>query len=355
MCLRRRMLPLSVLFWSLTAAGVCAPPTVAKVEPPDWWVEHTINPVQLLVRGTNLSGCVLSAPGGLSVSRVHINPAGSYLFADLTIPAGQKPGAYDLLLKGSDGSATASFRVNPQLTGSDRLPGFSPSDVVYLLMPDRFANGDPSNDNPPNAPGLFDREKRFFYHGGDFQGIIDHLPYLKELGVTALWMTPIYENSGRIDPARTQQGQERTDYHGYGGIDYYGVNQHFGSLALLQKLVREAHSAGIKVIQDQVENHVGPHHPWMTDPPTPTWFHGTPADHLDENWQIWSRPPICAASLRRAGSADSSPTSIRKTPKRASARFRTRSGGSARSASTPFVKIPGRTSRVISGTTGWPP
>src|ERR1035438_9724733 len=143
MCLRRRMLPLSVLFWSLTAAGVCAPPTVAKVEPPDWWVEHTINPVQLLVRGTNLSGCVLSAPGGLSVSRVHINPAGSYLFADLTIPAGQKPGAYDLLLKGSDGSAAASFRVNPQLTGSDRLPGFSPSDVVYLLMPDRFANGDP--------------------------------------------------------------------------------------------------------------------------------------------------------------------------------------------------------------------
>ena len=167
-------------------------------------------------------------------------------------------------------------------------------------MPDRFANGDPSNDDPAVSRGLFNRANPYFYHGGDLQGVIDHLSYLKDLGVTGIWMTPIYDNSNHLDPPNASNNPQRTDYHGYGAVDYYGVDEHFGTLTLLQKLVHEAHAMGIKIIQDQVENHVGPHHPWMTDPPTATWFHGTLAHHIDENWQIWSlTDPASPPDLRR--------------------------------------------------------
>ncbi len=294
-----RLCSASLLFCFVSSALLAAQPTVTKVEPPDWWVGHSINPVRLLIRGTHLAGGILSASDGLSVSRIRINAAGTYLFADIAIPAHQKPGAYNLVLKTPEGATSIPFRLNPPLSNSDRLAGFSSNDVVYLLMPDRFADGDPSNDDPPVSRGLFDRAKPYFYHGGDFQGIIDHLPYLKELGVTAIWMTPVYDNSNRLDPPGAN-GQQHTDYHGYGAVDYYGVDEHFGTMALLQKLVREAHSIGIKVIQDQVENHVGPHHPWVSDPPTPTWFHGTLSHHLDENWQIWSlADPAASPGLRR--------------------------------------------------------
>ena len=107
-----------------------AQPTVTKVEPPDWLVGHTINPVRLLIRGTNLNGGVLSSSDGLSISRVHTNEAGTYLFADVNIPAQQKPGAYRLLLKGAGGTASVPFRVDAALPASDRLSGFSGSDVI---------------------------------------------------------------------------------------------------------------------------------------------------------------------------------------------------------------------------------
>ena len=297
-CLRALVAPL-FLCWT---AGVAfsAPPIVTKVEPPDWWAGHTINPVRLLIRGVNLAGASLASSSGLNVSRVRTNGPGTYLFADLSIPAQQKPGDYTLALTTSEGTARVAFRVNAPLSTESRLPGFTPRDVVYLCMPDRFANGDPSNDNPAVSPGLFNRSNPFFYHGGDLQGIIDHLPYLKDLGVTAIWMTPIYDNSNRLGPPVTPNGPVVTDYHGYGAVDYYGVDEHFGTLALLQTLVHQAHALGLKVIQDQVENHVGPHHPWVADPPTPTWFHGTAARHIDENWQVWTlSDPASPQSLRR--------------------------------------------------------
>ncbi len=272
-------------------------PVVEKVEPPNWWIGHTINPVRLLIRGRELNGAALTAPAGMSVSAVHVSASGTYLFADLTIPRNTRPGSYQLVLKNGRGTAGVPFRVDPPLRNSDRRLGFTSADVVYLLMPDRFANGDTSNDDPAISKGEYDRTNPHAYHGGDLQGIIDHLPYLKELGVTAIWMTPIYDNSNQWGE---YQGQRVTDYHGYGIVDYYGVDEHFGTLSLLQKLVHEAHALGIKVIQDQVENHVGPRHPWVADPPTPTWFHGSAAAHLDENWQFWSiADPAVSKDLKR--------------------------------------------------------
>lgn len=292
-------------FRVLLALGGCAAlsgaaPAVTKVEPPNWWPDHTLNPIRLLIRGSDLNGATMEAPAGFTSSDVSINEAGTYLLCDLTIPAGVKPGSYPLLIRTPHGTIAAPFRIDAPLSVEGRFQGFSPDDVIYLIMVDRFSNGDTTNDDPPASRGLFGRSNAHLYHGGDFQGIIDHLPYLKSLGITAIWITPIYDNTNEPNALQKANGEAISDYHGYGTVDYYGVEEHFGTMASLRKLVDEAHANGIKVIQDQVANHVGPYHPWVKDPPKPTWFHGTAAAHINETWQIWSLPdPHASSSLKR--------------------------------------------------------
>lgn len=278
-----------------------AVPTVSKVEPPNWWPDHSLNPVRLLIRGSGLQAATVGALKGISTSNVRANEAGTYLMVDIAIARGLAPGNYPLQIKTDDGGTTAPFRLEAPLSSEGRFQGFSPDDVIYLIMPDRFANGDLSNDDPAISRGLFDRKNSHFYHGGDLAGIIQHLPYLKTLGVTALWLTPVYDNTNQPNQHQAVAGQAIADYHGYGAVDYYAVDEHVGSLPLLRKLVDEAHAIGLKVIQDQVANHVGPDHPWVTDPPKPDWFHGTREHHTNETWQIWSLPDMHAsAKLNRS-------------------------------------------------------
>jgi len=274
-------------------------PEVIKVEPPNWWVGHSINPVRVMVRGRRLDGARVAASGtGLTVGRVRVNPTGTYLFADVIVSPSAKPGPRSLKITARGGVAEAPFEVLPPLHQDVRLQGFSPDDVIYLLMPDRFSDGDPSNDDPAKSRGLFDRQKSHYYHGGDFQGIINHLPYLKDLGVTAIWMTPIYDNSDRL---ATFNNEGFTSYHGYGAVDFYGVEEHFGSMETLRALVDAAHRVGLKVIQDEVANHTGPDHPWVQDPPTPTWFNGTAANHINETWQTWTlMDPHASPALQKS-------------------------------------------------------
>jgi glycosidase len=291
----------SAFLLALCAFCAAAQPVVTKVEPPNWWSDHSINPVRLLIRGSKLDQSQLTGSSGFSVSRVAINERGTYILADVTIPPGVAPGDYPLTVSTQAGSAKVPFRIDAPLSNPDHFRGFSNDDIIYLLMPDRFANGDPANDDPPVSHGLLDRSKPRYYHGGDLQGIIDHLPYLKDLGVTAIWTTPIYDNNNALNNKEVYDGRGITDYHGYGAIDYYGVEEHFGSLELLRKLIEEAHKLGIKVIQDQVANHVGPYHPWVSDPPSSTWFHGTVAHHINETWQIWTlADPNSSLQLRRS-------------------------------------------------------
>lgn len=296
------MSPLRVLALALVlpVAVPAQQPTVLKVEPPNWWAGHSINPVRLLVHGVNLAGASVEAPHGFRASGVKVNAAGTYLFVDLEIPRKAKSGKYPLLLKSRKGSAEIPFEIEKALPKDRYFQGFNENDVIYLLMLDRFADGDQSNDDPEISHGLFDRKKARYYHGGDLQGVIDHLPYLKDLGVTAIWMTPIYDNNNHLNEKETYGGQAITDYHGYGAIDYYRLDEHFGTVDTLRKLVNEAHRYGIKVIQDQVENHIGPYNPWVHDPPTPTWLHGSEASHINESWQVWTVPdPSASESLRK--------------------------------------------------------
>src|SRR5262249_3314771 len=130
-----------------------------------------------------------------------------------------------------------------------RNQGLTPADAIYLIMPDRFADGDPTNDDREGIDGKNPRMIPRAYHGGDLRGIREHMSYLKELGVTTLWLTPIVKNGAP------------QDYHGYGAVDMYSVEPHLGTLREYQELVAEAHQQGLKVLFDFVANHVGPKHP----------------------------------------------------------------------------------------------
>ena len=287
-----------VAFVGLLAGLAQAQPAVTKVEPPNWWTRTTVSPLRVLIRGKDLSGATVSCD--LKTANVKTNERGTYLFVDVSIPRNAKAGAHPLTVRTAAGTATAAFELLVPLDPKGRFQGFDNGDVMYLAMPDRFANGDPSNDNPEISKGLFDPQKNRYYHGGDFKGIRDHLPYLKDLGVTALWLNPWYDNNNELNRKEIYDGQPITDYHGYGAVDFYGVEEHFGTLRELQELVEAAHASGIKVIQDEVANHTGPYHPWVQDPPTPAWFHGSEADHINETWQLWPLiDPYASEALTR--------------------------------------------------------
>ena len=140
-------------------------------------------------------------------------------------------------------------------------------------MPDRFADGDPSNDQPPGSTGVYDRSDPKAYHGGDLRGIREHLGYLHDLGVNTIWLTPVWKNTD-------------SDYHGYHAVDFYAMDDHMGSMEEYQGLVADAHKMGMKVLIDYVANHTGPKHVWANDPPTPAWLHGTPEHHLSPSYSF---------------------------------------------------------------------
>ncbi len=262
-------------------------PIVRKVEPPSWWAGHTLNPVRLLIRGTNLQGArVTSTRDGTVPGEPVVNARGTALFVDVAIAPAASPGAYPLRLETERGTATVPFRIEAPLDRSSHFQGINNDDILYLIMPDRFRDGDPSNNVPEGAPPeASDRRNPRAFHGGDLRGIIEALPYLKELGVTALWLNPWYDNANDLT-ACAQPWCPYTAYHGYHAIDFYGVDDHLGDLATLRELVETAHALGLKIIQDQVANHVGHEHPWVDDPPLDSWFHGTSAAHLRNPFRI---------------------------------------------------------------------
>jgi neopullulanase len=278
-----------------------AAPKVFKVEPPSWWAGHSVNPVRLLVRGAALDGArVTPTREGTEVSGVLVNPAGTYLFVNVHVAPSAAPGDYPLNVETPRGRAVIPFRVaerHPRGRGSRAV---TTDDVIYLVMPDRFADGDPSNNSPAGStPEARDRSNPRSYHGGDLRGVAGRLPYLKELGVTAVWLTPWYDNWNGVNRC-DKPWCPNTYYHGYHAVDYYGVEDHFGDFAALREFVARAHALGLKVIQDQVANHVGSQHPWVSDPPLDNWFHGTLKNHVNNPFRSdLLLSPNAHASARR--------------------------------------------------------
>jgi glycosidase len=267
--------------WAQSYARGEQAPAVRKIEPPNWWANYTPE-LTLLLTGENLVGArVESSSNGVTLAGAEASGNGHYLFVHLKLSSDLKPGTVRLQVTASAGSTAVSF---PMLdrgerngnTGGElggRVEGFSRDDVIYLIMPDRFADGDRSNDRPAGSTGRYDRSQPMAYHGGDLRGIREHLGYLHDLGVTTLWLTPVWKNTD-------------SDYHGYHVVDFYALDDHMGSMQEYQALVADAHRLGMKVLIDYVVNHTGPNHPWAKDPPTPTWFHGTPEHHLEPSYSF---------------------------------------------------------------------
>ncbi len=276
-------------FGAVVSCAAQTPPQFLKIEPPSWWARSSVNPIRLLIRGSNLKrASVQIVGGGLRIAGLpKTNERGTYLFVDVAIAPSAKPGLRQLRITTANGIAHAPFEILAPLNRAGRFQGFSPADVMYLIMIDRFSDSDSANDDPPQSRGIYDRKNKFFYHGGDLQGVIDRLPYLKDLGVTAVWLTPWYDNYDHPNQIELKEDRPSTGFHGYNPQDFYAVEEHFGTLAKLRALVEAAHRSGIKIIQDEVVNHTGPYHPWVDDPPTSTWFNGTKAKHLKNVFQTW--------------------------------------------------------------------
>src|SRR2546427_685362 len=206
-----------VIAWTLWLSGTawCGTPTqnspastvkVTKVEPPNWWVGFTPE-VMLLLAGQDLEATQVSCNlPTLRVSRTQATAGGKYLFVWLTIGGDTRPGTAVCRITAPQGTTSFELPLAARLPTLGKFQGLSQDDVIYLIMPDRFANGDPTNDDRAEAPGSHDRAKPRAYHGGDVRAIQNHLPYLKELGVTTLWLTPIVKNGAA------------QNYHGYGAV-----------------------------------------------------------------------------------------------------------------------------------------
>lgn len=237
---------------------------ITRVEPPNWWVGMKNTSLQLLVQGPKIGQLnpVLSYPG-VRIEKTHRADSENYLFIDLTIATDAKPGVVTLEFK--QGNATVLTHNYPLLARQQKAEafvGFNPADVIYLITPDRFANGDPGNDIVPAlAEKKIDRKQGFARHGGDIQGMIDHLDYLSEMGFTAIWPSPLLEND-----------MPAWSYHGYAITDYYRVDPRFGTLDTYKTLAEKARSKGMKLIFDGVVNHCGSSHWWMKDLPFKDWL-----------------------------------------------------------------------------------
>jgi len=237
---------------------------IDKVEPTFWWVDMKNPNLQLMVHGENIAhyDVELNYPG-VSLSRTIKTDNPNYLFIDLVIEKGTKAGKFNLNFtdKGKT-KAHYQYELKKRRTFSAERKGFNESDVVYLLMPDRFANGNPDNDSVAELAEKADRNNPDGRHGGDIQGIIDHLDYLQDLGVTALWNTPLLEDN-----------EARGSYHTYAISDYYNVDARFGGNEAYLELSKECKKRGIKLIMDMVFNHCASAHWWMKDLPQKDWVH----------------------------------------------------------------------------------
>ncbi|MDD3101036.1 MAG: alpha-amylase family glycosyl hydrolase [Bacteroidales bacterium] len=261
----KRTFILMSMLWTVTTAayaGMTGKPHVERIEPPSWWVGME-TPLQLMIYGPGLGqGTVTSLTPGMEITAVHKADSPNYLFLDIAIPSGASPGDYSLRWTNGKKKFDFTYTLQAREPRSAQREGISPADVLYLLMPDRFINGDPVNDSTPCTAEKSDPANDYGRHGGDLEGIRMSLDYLAELGVTSIWPTPL-----------TLDNEPVVSYHGYACADYYRIDPRFGTNQMYREVVREAASRGISFLQDLVPNHCGTAHWWMQDLPFKDWIH----------------------------------------------------------------------------------
>ena len=240
---------------------------ITRIEPENWFAGMKNPQVQLMVYGHNIREAQVSTdyPGAKIDSLVRLDSP-NYLLIYINLN-GAKPGNMPLTFTQGGSKKRVMYAIKPRTMQGEDRKGFTNADVLYMLMPDRFANGNPKNDVVKGMRDeLCNRNEPSLRHGGDIEGIRQHLDYFKELGVTALWFTPLLENDRPAD-----EGKYST-YHGYATTNYYRVDPRFGTNDDYKALVSEAHQKGLKVVMDMIFNHCGDYHPWNLDAPSKDWF-----------------------------------------------------------------------------------
>lgn len=273
-------LPLAILFWISTSAYG---QIVKKMAPTHWWVGMQRAEVQVLIYGPEIASneVTLNKYEGVILKKVNKVENPNYLFLDLVILNNAKPGKlqFDLFKNGEKNT----FYYELKARSGFQPAALSQADFIYLLMPDRFSNGDYSNDAYSfMADSVVDRSNPWARHGGDLKGVQNHLDYFKELGVTALWLNPVIEND---QPQTNEGGTFRSAYHGYGFTDHYEVDRRLGGNKAYKELIEQAHKKGIKIIQDAVYNHCGINHWILKDMPMKNWLHTWEEDFVPTNFK----------------------------------------------------------------------
>ena len=246
--------------------SIAAPVNIERIEPTNWFVGMKNPKLQLMVYGKGIAAASfdVSYPG-VSVDSVVALESPNYLLVYLDLK-GAQPGEMTLNFKLGKKKKSMKYTLRQREMAGDKRTGFSNADVLYMLMPDRFASGSDTNDQIKGMNAYVnDRSKPSLRHGGDLEGIRQHLDYFNDLGVTALWFTPVLENN-------SPDSNDFSTYHGYATTNYYRVDPRFGSNEEYRRLVDEAHQHGLKVVMDMIFNHCGFEHPWVADMPTADWF-----------------------------------------------------------------------------------
>ena len=257
----------------LSARMAFSAPKIEQVEPLCWWTEMR-TPLTVMFHGQDLKDAEVSvqqiaagkvvrgACHGLVPRSQHNAESPNYLFVDFGV---FQPGTYRITLKKGKKKATYDYVIGTRREGSRERKSFDASDVVYLIMSDRFVDGDPSNNSTPDTREKADKKNPNGRFGGDIQGIINSLDHIEKLGCTAIWPTPMLGDD-----------EEAWSYHGYACSDYYHIDPRYGSNSLYAKMVQEAHKKGLKILMDMVPNHCGASHWWMKDLPYQDWINQFP-------------------------------------------------------------------------------
>ncbi len=239
---------------------------VEKIEPASWWIGMEMNTVEFMVHGKDISQLVAESTT-LEVIKSEGLESPNYLFVTATVPVDAKVGDHTLVFRNTKGKKVGrlSVALGLRADGSASRKGFSSADFIYLITPDRFRNGDASNDQ---VKGMLEGPNREFIggrHGGDLAGIIESLDYFEKMGISSLWLNPVLENN-----------METYSYHGYAMTDLYNVDPRYGTNEQYKELADKAKEKGIGIIMDQVANHIGSLHPWMSDLPSEDWVNQWP-------------------------------------------------------------------------------
>ena len=257
---------------------------VDRVEPPFWWSDMNRSDVQIMFYGKNIAQNDVTASNGIVIKSIQKTENSNYVFVTIDT---KNTAVQDFVFtfKNKNKTFTHNYSLKSRRANSSQRKGFDSSDMIYLIMPDRFANGNPKNDSTVETNEKADRANKNGRHGGDIEGIIKNLDYLKELGATALWPTPLCEDN-----------DERGSYHTYGQSDVYKIDSRFGTNEDYVRLSAELHKRGMKNIMDYVTNHWGYKHWMMNDLPTYDWIHQFPG-YAQTNYRMTSQFDPNAAAI----------------------------------------------------------